>query len=279
MAYKSIITIITDPVAERAALDAAIELTAREDGHLEVLCLGVDRTQPGIYYSGTSAIAMQTSLAEADEAAARVQKEVKTILDAAGSVGDIHPIAAQTGSLAQILGICTRLSDIAVLPKPYGDDREHEHEAIVEAALFDARIPVLIIPPNTKLPESLDTIVVAWNESREALIAVRHALPILKNAKVVNIAIIDPPVHAPDRSDPGGALSQMLSRHGVTAEVSILAKTMPRVSEVIERHMNDLNADLLVMGAYGHSRLRESILGGATRNMLQMAEIPVLMAH
>ena len=279
MAYKTITTIITDPVAERAALDAAIELTAREGGHLEVLCLGVDRTQPGIYYSGTSAIAMQTSLAEADEAAARVQKEVATILDAAGGMGDTHPIAAQTGSLAQILGNYTRLSDIAVLPKPYGDDREHEHEAIVEAALFDARIPVLIIPPNTKLPESLDTIVVAWNESREALIAVRHALPILKNAKVVNITIIDPPVHAPDRSDPGGALSQMLSRHGVTAEVSILAKTMPRVSEVIERHMNDLNADLLVMGAYGHSRLRESILGGATRNTLQMAEMPVLMAH
>jgi len=279
MAFKTITTIITDPVAERATLDAAIAFTARESGHLDVICLGVDRTQPGIYYSGTSAIAMQTSLAEADTAAARVEEEVKSILDTAGGMSATHPVAAQTGSLAQILGNYTRLSDIAVLPKPYGDERAHEHEAIVEAALFDARIPVLIIPPNTALPASLDTIVVAWNESREALTAVRHALPVLQNAKVVNIAIIDPPVHAPDRSDPGGALSQMLSRHGVPAEVSILAKTMPRVSEVIERHMTDLNADLLVMGAYGHSRLRESILGGATRNTLQMAEMPVLMAH
>jgi nucleotide-binding universal stress UspA family protein len=108
---------------------------------------------------------------------------------------------------------------------------------------------------------------------------VRAALPILKESEVVNIAIINPPTHAPDRSDPGGALSQMLSRHGVHAEVAVLAKSLPRISDVIARHVSDQNADLLVMGAYGHSRFRESILGGATRNMLKMAETPVLMAH
>jgi nucleotide-binding universal stress UspA family protein len=71
----------------------------------------------------------------------------------------------------------------------------------------------------------------------------------------------------------------MLSRHGVRAEVSVLAKTMPRVCDILTRHARDIDADLLVMGAYGHSRFRESILGGATRNMLEMAQIPVFMAH
>jgi nucleotide-binding universal stress UspA family protein len=95
----------------------------------------------------------------------------------------------------------------------------------------------------------------------------------------VNIAVIDPPNYGPERSDPGGALCQMLVRHGVKAEVSVLAKTMPRVSEVLVRHVRDQNADLLVMGAYGHSRFREAILGGATRDMLELAQGPVFLAH
>ena len=67
--------------------------------------------------------------------------------------------------------------------------------------------------------------------------------------------------------------------HGVRAEVSVLARTLPRISDILARHVRDQNADLLVMGAYGHSRFREAILGGATRNMLEQAEVPVLMAH
>ena len=71
----------------------------------------------------------------------------------------------------------------------------------------------------------------------------------------------------------------MLVRHGVHAEVSVLARDLPRVSDVLTRHAMDTDADLLVMGAYGHSRFREAILGGSTRNMLEKTEIPVLMAH
>lgn len=74
-------------------------------------------------------------------------------------------------------------------------------------------------------------------------------------------------------------LTQMLARHGVRAEVSVLAKTLPRVSDVLMRHMEDIDASVLVMGAYGHSRLREAILGGATRNVLENAKRAVFLAH
>ncbi|MEC9105039.1 MAG: universal stress protein, partial [Pseudomonadota bacterium] len=70
-----------------------------------------------------------------------------------------------------------------------------------------------------------------------------------------------------------------LARHGVKAEIDVLAKTMPRISDMIRRHAEDTSADLIVMGGYGHSRFREAILGGATRNMLEEAEVPVLLAH
>ena len=91
--------------------------------------------------------------------------------------------------------------------------------------------------------------------------------------------VIDPPAHGPERSDPGGLLCQLLVRHGVKAEVSVLARALPRVSDVLARQARDVDADMIVMGAYGHSRFREAILGGATRDMLEKSEVPVFLAH
>lgn len=190
-----------------------------------------------------------------------------------------NAMTAQMAGLTPQLAYFLRFSDVVVLPRPYGEDRGHEHEEIVEAALFTGNVPVLIIPDETSLPETFSRVVVAWNESEEALGTIRASLPILQGADLVDVTIIDPPQHGPDRSDPGGALCQMLVRHGVRAEVSVLAKTMPRVADVIQRHVMDKDADLLVMGAYGHSRLRQSIMGGATRNILESTAVPVLMSH
>ena len=150
---------------------------------------------------------------------------------------------------------------------------------IVEAALFKTRVPVLILPDGVRDWTPPERVVIAWNQSPEALAAVRGAMAFLSAAKAVDIAIVDPPRHAPERSDPGGQLAEMLSRHGVRSDISFLPRTMPQVSTVLARHCRDFDADLLVMGAYGHSRLREEILGGATRNMLEAADLPVLMAH
>ena len=111
------------------------------------------------------------------------------------------------------------------------------------------------------------------------MVAARRAMPFLRRAESVQIVVVDPPTHGPERSDPGGLLCQLLVRHGIKAEVSVLAKTLPRISEVLARQARDIDAGLLVMGAYGHSRFREAILGGATRDMLESAEIPVFLAH
>ena len=279
MAYKSITTVVTNAVRDNAALEAAAELARRNSGHLDVLCLGLDHTLPGFYYSGTNAIAMQSNLALAEAVAIELNTLVYSMLEGRELNWSTRPLYTQSAGLSQFLAYHTRFSDVVVLIKPYGEGKGHENETIAESALFDAQVPILIIPDTAVLPAKFKRVVVAWNESPEALTAIRAAMPVLKEADVVNIAIIDPPEHAPDRSDPGGALSQMLARHGVQSEVSVLAKTMPRISDVIERHVSDQNADLLVMGAYGHSRFREAILGGATRNMLERAPVPVFMAH
>jgi len=279
MAYKSIVTVVTDTEIENAALNAAIKIAHLQGAHLEILCLGIDRTQPGFYYAGANALIIQDNLVQAQNDAEVLEAQVKSLMEG----HDIHwsssAATIQMAGLTPFVAHRVRFADLVVLAKPYGPGRGHENEAIVEAALFNGHVPVLVIPDGFSLPDQIDQAVIAWNESTEALTAIRAALPFLRIADQVNVAIIDPPPHGPDRSDPGGQLGQMLVRHGVKAEVSVLAKTMPRVSDVLCRHCGDQNADLLVMGAYGHSRFRESILGGATRNMLEMSEVPVLLAH
>lgn len=279
MAYKSILTIVTDPKTAAAQLDCAVALARREDAHLDVLCMGVDRTQTGYYYAGATAFIQQETMDRAEADAKAAAAHVNDRLAAEDIRWAAETVVVQLGAISTIVGLRARFADLVVMARPYGKGRGQEAEAVVEAAMFEGQVPVLIVPDTQPANLKMRRVVVAWNQSTEALSAIRKALPVLKAADMVDITIIDPPAHGPERSDPGGQLSQMLARHGVRAEVSVLAKTMPRVSDVINRHVRDTNADLVVMGAYGHSRFREAILGGATRHMLEMAEVPVLMAH
>lgn len=279
MSYKSIVSFVNDHTMDMPAVLSAANLAESLQAHLSVVCLGIDRTNPGAYYGGANAIALQQSFEDAEAEALGNEKAVSATLGVWTLQWETIPITAQVGALAPVVGDQAQFSDLVVLPKPYGGKRGVEDVVVLESALFRTRVPVLILPEGHETAPTAKRIVIAWNESIEALAAVRAALPLLTQADMVDIAIIDPPAHAADRSDPGGALAEMLSRHGVRGDVSVLAKTMPRVSDVLCRHCEDKNADMVVMGAYGHSRFREAILGGATRNMLEMATVPVLMAH
>ncbi len=279
MKYCTVTTIVTDTTHCKGSLEAAKVIAAQHDAHLEVLCLGIDRSQQGFYYAGASAMVVQDNLAQAREDAMELETFARQSLASHALPWSSDAITAQMVALNGAIAHRTRFADLVVMPRPYGEGRGHDAEAIVEAALFDGNVPVLVMPDGADYPAAVGNIVVAWNESPEALRAVRQAMPLLQQADTVSIAIIDPPQHGPERSDPGGALSQLLARHGVRAEVSVLAKTMPRISDILNRHARDKDADLIVMGAYGHSRFRESILGGATRHMLEVAELPIVLAH
>lgn len=285
MAYKSLLTVVSSESETRSALPGAAWIADGLGAHLDVLTLGIDRTQVGYSYIGGSGVLLQVAMERAEEEARAHEEAARAVLESqpVDLRWSLESAVAQAGAVGDLVALRARFADLVVLGQPYGKGHGPEAEAVLESALFDGQAPVLVMPEaiaqgktGLTLPKK---IVVGWNQSREAMVAVRRALPFLKQADLVNIAVIDPPQHGPERSDPGGALCQMLVRHGVRAEVSVLARSMPQVSDVLKRHCRDISADLLVMGAYGHSRFREAILGGATRNMLEGAELPVLMAH
>lgn len=279
MAYKSLLTVITDASVAATPLEHAISLAAAQDAHVEALCLGVDRTQTGYYYAGANALILQETLTRAHAEAAELLALAKSTLETSGVRWSADDGVAPFADLARHVALHARFADLVILPKPYGEDRGAELEPVVEAALFDADAPVLVVPDGSAPNPMPKQIVVAWNQSKEALAAIRAAMPFLKQAELARIVIVDPPAHGPERSDPGGLLSQLLARHNISCEIDVMSKTLPRVSDVLNRHVSDKEADMIVMGAYGHSRFREAILGGATRNMLEQADVPVLMAH
>ncbi|AAV96752.2 universal stress protein [Ruegeria pomeroyi] len=279
MAYKSLLTVLTDPKIAPATLAQLVALAEAQDAHAEALCLGVDRSQTGYYYAGANALILQETLNRANAEAEEVLTLAQDTLGKSGVRWSAESGVAQIADLGRHVAHRARFSDLVVLSRPYGEDRGSEAEPIVEAAMFEGHAPVLVVPDNAPPLKQPRTVLLGWNESVEAMRAIRLAMPFLRAADLVRIVVIDPPRHGPDRSDPGGLLSQMLARHGVKVEIDVLSKTMTRVSDILNRHATDTSADMLVMGAYGHSRFREAILGGATRNMLEQATVPVFMAH
>mgnify|MGYP001627752035 CR=1 FL=1 len=280
MAIQTIATTLTDKSMAKSVLQSASFLAAAFDAHLDALCLGIDHSQLGFYDAGASAEILQEAIEHAGAQARIIETIAKQDLARAGIRWSTDTAVSQMMDLSRHVSQHARFSDLVVLPKPYGPDRGSELEPVVEAALFQGRTPVLILPDLSAQIEALpNKALLSWNDSPESLAAIKGALPLLKQVSKVHIAIIDPPVHGPHRSDPGGMLATWLARHGVRAEIDVLAKTLPRVADVILRHAEDTSADMIVMGGYGHSRFREAILGGATRDMLEDAQIPVLMAH
>lgn len=279
MTYNCLFSALTDESLVESTLAHAVAAARAHDTHLDVLCLGVDRSQTGYYYAGASAVVLQETISRAHEESEAIEKKVREVLDGAGIRWATEKGVSQLADLGRHVGTRARFSDLAILPKPYGEARGAELEPVTESILFEGHTPALVVPDDAKTNPRPGRIMIGWNESTEALNAVRAAIPVLREAEVVHVVIIDPPAHGPTRSDPGGQLSQYLARHGVKVEIDVLSKTLPRISDVLIRHAGDMDADLIVMGAYGHSRFREAIFGGATRYMLEHATYPVLMAH
>lgn len=279
MAFKSLFTTLTDPELATVTLDQAAGLTARLDAHLDVLCLGVDRTQVGYFYAGANAMILQETISRASGEAEALETLTRGHLEATDLRWGVSTGVSPIADLGRHVAGYARFSDLVISPKPYGRENSTELEGVVEGALFEGQAPVLMLPEGEAPLDPPKRITIAWNESAEALNAVRAAMPLLTAADRVTVVVVDPPVHGPNRSDPGGMLSQFIARHGVKVEIDVLAKSLPRVSDVLLRHASDTEADMIVMGAYGHSRFREAILGGATRNMLENANLPVFLAH
>lgn len=158
--------------------------------------------------------------------------------------------------------------------------RSELKEKVIEGALFASGKPLLVVPNRVLATLRPKRMMVGWDATIEATRAVREALPLLTSADAVHVVLVDP-VESPDGhgAEPGADVAAYLARHGVNVSVDRLPSEGHAVATVLRRHAVDCAADMIVMGAYGHSRLRERLFGGVTKSMLDEPPLPVLMAR
>jgi nucleotide-binding universal stress UspA family protein len=283
MQYKSLLALIWEAELADQTIAAAAAVARAHDAHLDVLVIGYEPSPPGHVYLGVGDVMIGWSPDHAIAAAKASTAAAQVALDRQ-PLGLRYALEAEitvSGQLTDVVADRAAFADLVVVSAPRNKSQYELADAVVEAALFSGKAAVLIVAEGAD-PERIANparVVLAWNQSAEALRAAKHALPMLQGNAEVDVTAIDPPQVGTERSDPGGALCQYLARHGVKAAVTVLARSRPRISEVLSGHVMDRGADLLVMGAYSHSRLREAILGGATRDMLHAGKTAVLMAH
>ena len=275
MSYRSILTYHDGDSGSDARVTAAIAVARQTDAHLTTLAIGYDPNIPPYAY-GEAAGAVMADLVEAAQADAKERTGiVEKMIANAGILGEAEPVVCRYGALSQEFANRAQFADLVVLGRPYGSDVPRTAADAFEGALFEGDAALLIAPPEMGAIDT-GTVLIAWNGGSEALRAVRRAMPFLKMAGKVEILIVDPPA---TQSGPGEQLATLLSRHGISVEINAQPRSPDPVMTVMQRRIAELGAGLLVMGGYGHSRLREYVIGGVTRDILGECKVPILMAH
>lgn len=184
------------------------------------------------------------------------------------------------GSAAQEISSHARYADLIVIGQPDTDDPlSADQISVVSEILLTSGRPAIVVPHAGCFETIGERVLIAWNGSREAARAVNDALPILVAAKSVTVLSISPDLVTDDETAPSANLVRHLARHGIKAEATATTGTDASVGDLLLTRAVDWSADLIVMGAYGHSRFVELLLGGATRSLLRRATVPIFMSH
>ena len=261
-----------DPAAE-FALSVANAFTAHAAG----IAFQYDPIVPTVLMDGVPPDVIETQRAENE----RVAKAAASRFDGAARVASV---LSETRTVeSTITGAATRFAhiarrfDLSVVAQAQ-PDTDGPEALIVEQALFDSGRPVLVVPYIQSAPFKADRVMLCWDGSRPAARAAADAMPFLSRAKLVEVFIVESGKLKSDEV-PGADIADHLARHNLNVSVTRTVSGDIDVASAILSHAADVGADMLVMGGYGHSRLREFILGGATRAILSSMTVPTLMSH
>ena len=278
MSYKTIVVHL-DAAARRAErLEIACTLAAGFDAHLVGLFALASLPVP-FAFSGNAGTVLASEERWRSDAAANAQHDFERAVAR-------HGVKAEWRNSFEDAVAAVRLSaryaDLVVVGQDDGEASLREAriaERFGEEVVLTAGRPVLLVPYVGRFSTIASRVLVAWNAGQDAARALSDALPLLQRAKSVEVVAFDPETSATGHGPrPGADIALYLARHGVKATAAQQHAGFD-VGEQILSRAADADADLIVMGAYGHSRARELVLGGATRTVLESMTVPVLMSH
>jgi len=217
----------------------------------------------------------EKAMAKASETLAGYQKQAED----AGVDMQGHVIE---GQLIPILREHSKYADLLVLGQDHPDDPDNASYGLADALLFEGGCACLMVPHSGKLATPGERVLLTWNATRESARALREAMPLLSSAETVVVLSSEPNDGDDDlaRGHPHAReLERFLRSHGIESVSSGISDPDLNTTDAIIGQAVEMNADLIVMGAYGHARLREIILGGVTRDLLKQSQLPLLLAH
>lgn len=275
MAFKDILVHVDSSRTCKRRLQVAAKLAQAQDAHL--IALNV-RTRPNLPQFIRSQYGAQIDRIR-DAMNSEAAREARATFDAIRpSFGVTTEWRDVDGRLDETVSLSARYADVTIIGQ--GDGGEDGERPLADALILDVGRPVIVVPGAGDFPTVGERVLVAWNGSREATRAVHDALPILRKAKVAHVIAVNPEGGMAGHGDiPGADICLHLSRHGVNAVCEHIKSEDLNVGQMLLSRAADESADLIVMGAYGRSRLRELVLGGATRHLLRHMTVPVMMSH
>jgi nucleotide-binding universal stress UspA family protein len=277
---KDLVVNLAADAGRDAAAEFAISIAAAFQAHIAAIAFAYDPVIVPVLMGGASAAWVDTqrgnNLAAAKAAIDRFEAAAKR----QDLSAEHRLLEASVGGAANRFGAIARRFDLAVVGQtdPNRPGRISPDDLMIEAALFESGRPAVVVPYIQTGALKLDRILACWDGSRSAARAIADATPFLCRSKAVEIVTV---AGGRDKKDEiaGADIAKHLARHDLAIEVKRLVAEDVDVANTILSYAADCAADFIVMGGYGHSRLRQFVLGGATRGILESMTVPVLMSH
>jgi len=284
MEYKDILVTLDNAAAARTRIELAAALAERFGAHLIGLStvVAAEPLQNRGYFEYFDRSLLDPLYRDFAD---KMKAEAEAARALFEEVGNRRQLSIEwrdaSGYPSETTALHGRYVDLIVLGQLDPDDtRAPLLRPLPEEVALAVGRPMLVVPYAGAWPQIGQRVLVGWDASREATRAVNDAMPLLAAAQSVTVLVIDPPEGPTGHGEvPGADIALHLARHGVKATIERTVSAGIGAGNTLLSRASDLEADLLVMGAYAHSRVRELLLGGATRTVLESMTVPVLMAH
>jgi nucleotide-binding universal stress UspA family protein len=276
MTIKDLLVNLATGIEDDATIDYAISLARTFDAHLAGVAFAYDNIPPAMLAGEVPPAWIEEFHKEAQAAAQAAVDKFDAAVKRAGISAEASWSPASLAGPAELFGRMARRFDLSVV-RQAEPGKSTPAPLFIEAALFEAGRPTLVVPYIQKGDVKLERVMVCWDGSRSAARAAGDAMPLLQRAGTVEVVIVTE--HGKSAETPGADIARHLARHGVTVAVKPIVAPGAKTADVLLSHAADTSADLLVLGGYGHSRLREFVLGGVTRSILETMTVPTLMSH
>ena len=274
---KDLLVPIIRPGGETDPLSVAIAIADAYAAHIAAVLpapmLSAAQTPWGV----TSPSLVQSLLEDEERAMRQRVAALREYLDAHARSWDVRTHSNRLQTSPAAMAMQARYADLSVMRLPADDVADDEQRGLFSALLFESGRPVLVVPTNRHVAAPFRNIVLAWKDTREAARALHDTLALFSPASM-DILMVDPDVDEREE-DPGAGIAAHVAKHVPDVSVAIRKSGTLSITTTILLHAAERGADLVVAGGYGHSRLREWVLGGTTHELLRRLDTPVLFSH